>query len=87
MLALKKKAEKKAAEEAAAAAAADKNGEAATSGDMTETPSEQNVKKISLFGVDGKKKKENGSNGKQKKRTAGEIRIQKGNVYVVDDDV
>ena len=49
MLALKKKAEKKAAEEAAAAAAADKDGEAATSGDMTETPSEQNVKKISLL--------------------------------------
>eukprot|EP00553_Chaetoceros_curvisetus_P001365 CAMPEP_0204623662 /NCGR_PEP_ID=MMETSP0717-20131115/9391_1 /ASSEMBLY_ACC=CAM_ASM_000666 /TAXON_ID=230516 /ORGANISM="Chaetoceros curvisetus" /LENGTH=223 /DNA_ID=CAMNT_0051638799 /DNA_START=6 /DNA_END=677 /DNA_ORIENTATION=+ len=77
MLALKKKreAQKKAQEEAAA--------KAAQSGETSESPtedkaSEPEVKKVSLLGIGGKKKKSS-ENGKQngKRRTPGEIRIQK----------
>lgn len=70
MLALKKKREeeKKKAEEAAKAAAAEGS---------TAAPDDGN--KVSLLGVGGKKKKsENGTGTTGKKRTPGEIRIQKG---------
>lgn len=69
MLALKKKkeAEKKAAAAAAAAAATE---------EAKDAPEEKKTQKVSLLGVGGKKKKEtNGKGGKR--RTAGEIRIQK----------
>lgn len=71
MLALKKKkeAEKKAAAEAAAAESGNKD---------ESTESSSKPQKVSLLGVGGKKKKDNGSNKEGKKRTAGEIRIQKG---------
>lgn len=78
MLAIKKKREKqkKEAEAAAAAAAV----EAAQS--PTPAPVESNNKdepKKSLMGIGGKKKASSGENGKQKgkRRTPGEIRIQK----------
>ncbi len=79
MLALKKKreAQKKAQEEAEA--------KAALSGETSESPtedkaSEPKVKKISLIDGVGGKKKKSGEHGKQngKRRTPGEIRIQKG---------
>lgn len=63
MLALKKK------KEAAAAAAAAEAAENPSSGPP----------KVSLLGIGGKKtQKKEGSNGNAKKRTPGEIRIQKG---------
>jgi len=73
MLALKKKREaeaKAAAEEAAAAGAVQTPGTAPSAADSS--------KKVSLLGVGGKKKKTGagGANG-QKKRSPGEIRIQK----------
>ena len=70
MLALKKKREeeKKRAEEEAAKAAAEPNGAAA-----------DDSNKVSLLGIGGKKtKSENGTGSTGKKRTPGEIRIQKG---------
>lgn len=88
MLALKKKkeAEKKAAAEAAKAAA--ESGSKDESNANTDASSKP--QKVSLLGVGGKKKKE-GSNKQGKKRTAGEIRIQKdiaeldaGNAATVD---
>lgn len=76
MLAAKLKKEKKAAEAAAAAAAA--VAESGGSGETTEQSTTQQSKKVSLFGVGGNKQKEIASKDKVKKRTAGEIRIQKG---------
>ena len=78
MLALKKKreAEAKAAAEAAASGAASTNPSSAPSsaGESTSSAADN---KVSLLGIGGKKKtKENGGGGK--KRTPGEIRIQKG---------
>ena len=79
MLALKKKREA----EAKAAAAASAEEQAA--GTPTSTPQ---AKKVSLFGVGGKKKQENGE-GKTtgKKRTPGEIRIQKGKQFAWTSDL
>lgn len=79
MLALKKKREaeaKAAAEEAAAAGAVQTPGTAPSAADSS--------KKVSLLGVGGKKKKTGagGANG-QKKRSPGEIRIQKGEFYII----
>ena len=72
MLALKKKreAEAKAKAEAEAAAAASPGGGAAA----------QAPEKVSILGIGGKKKKDGGKDGAggSKKRTPGEIRIQKG---------
>ena len=78
MLALKKKREaeaKAAAEEAAAAGAVQTPGTAPSAANSS--------KKVSLLGVGGKKKKTGvgGANG-QKKRSPGEIRIQKGEFYI-----
>lgn len=70
MLALKKK--KEAEKKAAAEAAARKDGSSDEKGTTVK------AEKVSLFGVGGKKKKDSGANGKEKRRTAGEIRIQKG---------
>ena len=77
MLALKKKredeAKAKAGEEAAMAAA--------TTGDeVSQTPGTAPATKVSLLGIGGKKKKADGTGGAtgQKKRSPGEIRIQKG---------
>lgn len=73
MLRIKKQKEdqKKAAEAESEAAAAD-GAAAATNATQSNKP------KVSLLGVGGKKKKNSGTNGKEgKKRTAGEIRIQK----------
>lgn len=70
MLALKKKREAEAKAKAAAAAA----GEQAEQ--PTSAPAEEK-KKVSLFGVGGKKKKDSGESKGGKKRTPGEIRIQK----------
>lgn len=41
-------------------------------------------KKISILGIGGIKQKEKGSNGKGKKRTPGEIRIQKGMLFTLE---
>lgn len=71
MLALKKKREAEAKAKAAAAAA----GEQAEQ--PTSAPAEEK-KKVSLLGVGGKKKKDSGESKGGKKRTPGEIRIQKG---------
>jgi len=89
MLALKKKREAEARAKAEADAAAAKNG-----GPTVQAPSsDSNSNKVSLLGIGGKKKKAydgNGASGK-KKRTPGEIRIQKdiadldgGNVANID---
>lgn len=76
MLALKKKreAEAKAKEEAEAAAAA--SDSASASG----ASSASGPQKVSILGIGGKKKKDSGKDGASggKKRTPGEIRIQKG---------
>jgi hypothetical protein len=85
MLALKKKreAEAKAAAEAASTAAASTTPSSAPSSAGESTSSADN--KVSLLGIGGKKKtKENGGGGK--KRTPGEIRIQKGKwcICIVD---
>jgi hypothetical protein len=89
MLALKKKREAEAkakAEADAAAAASGEQGAVQSPGTAPSSASggaadESLSKKVSLFGVDGKKKKADGAgvggNG-QKKRSPGEIRIQKG---------
>lgn len=73
MLALKKKreAEAKAKAEAEAAAAASPGGKDGASAQAPE--------KVSILGIGGKKKKDSGKDGAGgKKRTPGEIRIQKG---------
>ena len=72
MLALKKKreAEAKAAAEEAARAKEEPSGD---------NGGEAKLEKVSLFGIDGKKKKNNGDGKTGKKRSPGEIRIQKGN--------
>ena len=75
MLALKKKreAEAKAKAEAEAAAAASPGGKDGASAQAPE--------KVSILGIGGKKKKDSGKDGAGgKKRTPGEIRIQKGEV-------
>ena len=72
-MALKKKREAEAKAKAEAEAAAKANGTA-----TAQAPADSN--KVSLLGIGGKKKKAsdgNGASGK-KKRTPGEIRIQKG---------
>lgn len=76
MLALKKKreaeAKAKAAAEASGAASTQPSSAPSSGGESTSSDN-----KVSLLGIGGKKKsKENGSGGK--KRTPGEIRIQKG---------
>lgn len=72
MLALKKKREAEAKAKAEAEAAAKANGTA-----TVQAPADSN--KVSLLGIGGKKKKANDGNGAsgKKKRTPGEIRIQK----------
>ena len=77
MLALKKKREAEAKAKAAAAAAGEPSAAPGTS------PAPAATKKVSLLGIGGKKKKDNGGNGKGsgKRRTPGEIRIQKGELY------
>jgi len=79
MLALKKKREAEAKAKAAASA------EEQAAGTPTATPE---MKKVSLFGVGGKKKQGNGE-GKTtgKKRTPGEIRIQKGKQFACTSDL
>lgn len=76
MLALKKKREaeaKAAAEEAERAKAEAANG----NGAGPEAP-----EKVSLLGIGGKKKTKNGEKAGGKKRSPGEIRIQKGNFRI-----
>lgn len=75
MLALKKKreAEAKAAAEEAARAKQEPSG-----GNGAEGKSE----KVSLLGIGGKKKNKNGDGKTGKKRSPGEIRIQKGNFCI-----
>jgi hypothetical protein len=82
MLALKKKREDEArakADEGAAMAAA-------TAGDeVSQTPgTTAPATKVSLLGIGGKKKKADGTGGAtgQKKRSPGEIRIQKGEIIM-----
>ena len=81
MLALKKKREDEArakADEGAAMAAA-------TAGDeVSQTPGTAPATKVSLLGIGGKKKKADGTGGAtgQKKRSPGEIRIQKGEIIM-----
>jgi hypothetical protein len=88
MLALKKKREteaKQAAEAAAAAAAAEAQGK---EGGEAEATQAESVEKVSLLGIGGKKKSKNGGggpDGKVKKRTPGEIRIQKGTIFVLQE--
>lgn len=81
MLAIKKKREKQAKEAEAAAAAAATATDSAVDAAPTPAPAEDkaNEPKRSLMGIGGKKKTSSGENGKQKgkKRTPGEIRIQK----------
>lgn len=83
MLALKKKREAEAkAKEAEAAAQANGGGgfgsAVQTPGSAPSAPTAESSNKVSLLGVGGKKKKSGtGPNG-TKKRTPGEIRIQKG---------
>jgi hypothetical protein len=73
MLAIKKKREQ---EKKAAAAAA-----AAAATEAKDAPAEKKTQKVSLLGIGGKKKE--GSNSKGgKRRTAGEIRIQKGRLLL-----
>jgi len=74
MLALKKKRAAEAKEKAEADAAA-----AMIETEQVSEPS-SGAGKVSLLGVGGKKKKDSGENGKQngKRRTPGELRIQKG---------
>ena len=79
MLALKKKREDEAkakADEGAAMAAA------ATGDEVSQTPGTAPATKVSLLGIGGKKKKADGTGGAtgQKKRSPGEIRIQKGEI-------
>ena len=78
MLALKKKREAEAKAKAAAAAAEATNPTSEPSA-TAPAASAPTTKKVSLLGVGGKKKK-TGEDGKKagKKRTPGEIRIQKG---------
>ena len=84
MLALKKKreaeAKAKAEAEAAAAAQSPPSGQDAVMGEATTaTAANGDGGKVSLLGIGGKKKKkENGTGGGGKKRSPGEIRIQKG---------
>ena len=80
MLALKKKREAEAKAKAEEAALAAANGGAVqtpgTAPSATATTNEP--KKVSLLGVGGKKKQSGAGGPKQKKRSPGEIRIQKG---------
>ena len=82
MLALKKKREAEAkakAEEAALAAANGAGGAVQTPGTAPSAAATTNEsKKVSLLGVGGKKKQTGAGGPKQKKRSPGEIRIQKG---------
>ena len=73
MLALKKKREAEAAAVKAAAAAEPKQ----------EPDDAAGPQKVSLFGIGGEKKTKNGDSKTGKKRTPGEIRIQKGNFYTM----
>lgn len=76
MLALKKKREAEAKAKAEEEAAM-----AATTGDeVSQTPGTAPAAKVSLLGIGGKKKKADGTGGAtgKKKRSPGEIRIQKG---------
>ena len=75
MLALKKKRE---AEKKAAAAAAAAEAESA------KTAEEPKTEKVSLLGIGGKKKTKSGEGSATKKRTPGEIRIQKGMQAAMD---
>lgn len=80
MLALKKK------REAEAKAKADEEAAmATTTGDeVSQTPGTAPAAKVSLLGIGGKKKKADGIGGAtgQKKRSPGEIRIQKGEMIM-----
>lgn len=80
MLALKKKreAEAKAKAEAEASGAASTQPSSAPSSAGESTSSDN---KVSLLGIGGKKKSKENGNG-AKKRTPGEIRIQKGEFFV-----
>ena len=81
MLALKKKREAEAkakAEEAALAAAS--GGAVQTPGTAPSAAATNESKKVSLLGVGGKKKQTGAGGPKQKKRSPGEIRIQKGEI-------
>jgi hypothetical protein len=86
MLALKKKRETEAKQAAeAAAAAAEAQGK---EGGEAEATQGEPVEKVSLLGIGGKKKSKNGGggpDGKVKKRTPGEIRIQKGTIFVLQE--
>jgi hypothetical protein len=80
MLALKKK------REAEAKAKADEEAAMATTEEVVSTaPGTAPVAKVSLLGIGGKKKKADGTGGAtgQKKRSPGEIRIQKGENYEI----
>ena len=80
MLALKKKKQEAAAAAAAAVAESTSRPDDSNGGAPAQAVEGKTTKKESLFGIGGEKKK-SGANGKEKRRTAGEIRIQKGNVY------
>ena len=85
MLALKKKREAEAKAKAAEEAAANADG-----GGAVQTPGTApsaaagSTKKVSLLGVGGKKKQTGAGGPKQKKRSPGEIRIQKGEIENVN---
>lgn len=87
MLALKKKreAEAKAAAAAQASASAAPSSAPSSAGESTSSAANDNgattaasTNKVSLLGIGGKKTSANEKNGGGKKRTPGEIRIQKG---------
>jgi hypothetical protein len=73
MLALKKKREAEAAAVKAAAAVEPKQEPGDAAGPQ----------KVSLFGIGGEKKTKNGDSKTGKKRTPGEIRIQKGKLLIL----
>jgi hypothetical protein len=78
MLALKKKREAEA--KAAAEASTNPSSAPSSAGESTSSSiaaNNDNANKVSLLGIGGKKKEKNGGGG-TKKRTPGEIRIQKG---------
>ena len=79
MLALKKKREAEA--KAAAEEAARAKEEPTTDGNGATAGGDNNNKKVSLFGIGGAKQTKNGDGKTGKKRTPGEIRIQKGKLY------
>mmetsp|Transcript_41317 Transcript_41317/g.62644 ORF Transcript_41317/g.62644 Transcript_41317/m.62644 type:complete len:154 (+) Transcript_41317:130-591(+) len=83
MLALKKKREAEAkakAEAEAAAAAAPPSGQSSSNptSEPAASSSASSSGKLSLFGIDGKKKANKSAESGGKKKTPGEIRIQKG---------